>query len=186
MIILGLYSNPSQVSTGPIEPEEFGNCFFQLSRGPRWNCASQIKISGNSFSPDLTRTMPFDFSFYCMAESPSEQDEIKRIPSSAWLPERVRCTHLFVGGLVGGGGGSAWLYSWFQLMWYIIGCEEELNLLSVANSTSPSVIRPSSRGFSHFFPDPSDPFPHYLGAWNRLFPIENFVILLFQYKKIII
>lgn len=51
--------------------------------------------------------MPFDFSFYCMAESPSEQDEIERIPSSAWLPERVRCTHLFVGELVGGGGGSA-------------------------------------------------------------------------------
>ena len=68
-------------------------------------------------------------------------------------------------------------------MWYIIGCEEELNLLSVANSTPPSVIRPSSRGFSHFFLDPSDPFPHYLGAWNRLFAIENFVILLFQYKK---
>lgn len=44
----------------------------------------------------------------------------------------------------------------FQLMWYIIGCEEELNLLSVANSTSPSVSIQSSRGFSHFF---SDPFP---------------------------
>ena len=54
-----------------------------------------------------------------MAESPSEQDEIKRIPCSAWLPERVRWTHLFVGGLVGcvcvcvggwvggGGGGGA-------------------------------------------------------------------------------
>ena len=61
---------------------------------------------------DLTRTMPFDFSFYCMAESPSEQDEIKRIPCSAWLPQRVRWTHLFVGGLVGcvcvcvGGGGG--------------------------------------------------------------------------------
>ena len=38
---------------------------------------------------DLTRTMPFDFSFYCMAESPSEQDEIKRIPCSAWLPGKM-------------------------------------------------------------------------------------------------
>ena len=73
----------------------------------------QIKISGNLFSLDLTRTMPFDFSFYCMAESPSEQDEIKRISCSAWPPERVRWTPLFVGGLVGcvyvcvcGGGGE--------------------------------------------------------------------------------
>ena len=117
-----------------------------------------------------------------MAESPSEQDEIKRIPCSAWLPERVRCTHLFVGGLVGGGGlreFGAWLYSWFQLMWYIIGCEEELNLCRVANSTSPSVYTVLPRFFALF----SDPFPHYLGAWNRLFPIKNFVILLFQYKK---
>ena len=61
------------------------------------------KYGANSFSLDLTRTLPFDFSFHCMAESPSEQDEIKRIPCSAWLAQQVRWTHLFVGGLLGGG-----------------------------------------------------------------------------------
>ena len=48
-----------------------------------------------------------------MAEYASEQDEIKRIPCSAWLAQRVRCTHLFVGGLLGGGwvgGGEVWAF----------------------------------------------------------------------------
>ena len=63
-----------------------------------------------------TRTLPFDFSFYDRAESPSEQDEIKRIPCSAWLPQRVLklmdssfrgrvCRGWGVGG--GGVGGEA-------------------------------------------------------------------------------
>ena len=77
------------------------------------NARLKSKYLANSFSLDLTRTLPFDFSFYDRAESPSEQDEIKRIPCSAWLPQRVLMDSSFRGrvcrgwGVGGGGGGEA-------------------------------------------------------------------------------